>query len=189
MFHLLFYNLKSGCQTIFFCTLSIYFLFFGYPIKHSFSCLIYRYRTSGYRIKHSLSCLLSLFAVSLSGETLILICGILFLDVWISNESLLHVFEYTTTQWWDTRRNTLSRVWYGISQSLDIGWNTLFSVFGYKKMLQDNILDLPWERKNVLYEGKWYFIISYCLSMSCGITSLPAAFMLFMASFGIKHSK
>ena len=125
--------------------------FFGYQIKHSFSCLIYRYRASGYQIKHSLSCLMSLLSVWLSGETLILICGIPFLDVWISNESLLHVFEYTTTQWWDTRQNTLSRVWYSISQSLDIGWNTLFSVFGNKKRIQDNILDLPGERKKMSY--------------------------------------
>ena len=39
-------------------------------------------------------------------------------------------------------------------KSLDIGWNTLFSVFGYKKRLQDNTLDLPGERKNVVYVGK-----------------------------------
>ena len=77
---------------------------------------------------------MSLFVVWLSGETLILICGISFLDVWISNKSLLPVFEYTTTQWCDTRQNTLSRVWYSISQSLDIGWNTLFLVFGYKRI-------------------------------------------------------
>ena len=140
-----------------FCTLSIHFLFFfffGYPIKYSFSCVIYRCRVSGYQMKHSLSCLMSLLGVWLSGETLILICGISFLNVWISNKSLLPTFEYTTPQWCDTRQNTLSRVWYSISQSLDIGWNTLFSVFGYKKRLQDNTLDLPGERKNVLYVGK-----------------------------------
>lgn len=130
------------------------FFFFGYPIKHSFSCVIYRCRVSGYQMKHSLSCLMSLLGVWLSGETLILICGISFLNVWISNKSLLPTFEYTTPQSCDTRQNTLSRVWYSISQSLDIGWNTLFSVFGYKKRLQDNTLDLPGERKNVLYVGK-----------------------------------
>ena len=172
MFYLLFYNLKSGCQTMFFVHSRSTSCFFRYPIKHSFSCLIYRYRVSGYQmkhsfscliyryrvsgyqIKHSLSCLMSLLGVWLSGETLILICGISFLNVWISNKSLLPTFEYTTPQWCDTRQNTLSRVWYSISQSLDIGWNTLFSVFGYKKRLQDNTLDLPGERKNVLYVGK-----------------------------------
>lgn len=154
MFHLLFYNLKS--KQCFLYTLDLLLVFFGYPIKHSFSCLICRYRVSGYRIIHSLSlsCLMSLLGVWLSGERLILICCISFLDVWISNESLLHVFEYTTTQWCDTRRNTLSRVWYSICQSWNIGWNTLFSVFGYKKRIQDNILDFQGERKNVLYEGK-----------------------------------
>ena len=37
---------------------------------------------------------------------------------------------------------------------VDIGLKTLLSVFGYKKRLQDNTLDLPEERKNVLYVGK-----------------------------------
>lgn len=137
-----------------FCTLSIHLLFFFWISDKTLL----------------LMCDISLQSIWISNETLplvfdvtprwlavrwfILICGISFLNVWISNKSLLPVFEYTTPQWCDTRQNTLSRVWYSISQSLDIGWNTLFSVFGYKKRLQDNTLDLPGERKNVLYVGK-----------------------------------
>lgn len=115
VFHLLFYNLKSSCQTMFF--IHSRFLFFWISDKTLLLMCDISLQSIGYQIKHSLSCLMSLLGVLLSGETLILICGISFLDVWISNESLLHVFEYTTTQWCDTRRNTLSHVWYSISQS------------------------------------------------------------------------
>ena len=78
-------------------------------------------------------------------------CDISLQSIWISNETLPLVFLLSDAIPGKTLFLVFDIVFL---KSLDIGWNTLFSVFGYKKRLQDNTLDLPGERKNVVYVGK-----------------------------------